>query len=126
MPCLLMLRVPWSSFVDNAGGARCSRLTGDQTVRFIDGVGRMYLRRPAGAAHWLSGSERRGEDDRDAGCIRLVELDAGAVHWQGAPIGRTERARFGYMPEERGLYPRMRVRDHSSTWASFVGGRAAR
>jgi ABC-2 type transport system ATP-binding protein len=41
----------------------------------------------------------------------LVELDAGAVRWRGAPIGQRERARFGYMPEERGLYPRMRVRD---------------
>jgi len=41
----------------------------------------------------------------------LVELDGGAVRWQGAPIGPEQRARFGYMPEERGLYPRMRVRD---------------
>jgi ABC-2 type transport system ATP-binding protein len=41
----------------------------------------------------------------------LVELDAGTVRWRGAPIGMAERARFGYMPEERGLYPRMRVRD---------------
>ena len=41
----------------------------------------------------------------------LVELDSGAVLWQGAPIGPAQRARFGYMPEERGLYPRMRVRD---------------
>ncbi len=41
----------------------------------------------------------------------LVELDAGVVRWRGAPIAAAERARFGYMPEERGLYPRMRVRD---------------
>jgi ABC-2 type transport system ATP-binding protein len=41
----------------------------------------------------------------------LVELDAGAVRWHGAPITPAARARFGYMPEERGLYPRMRVRD---------------
>lgn len=41
----------------------------------------------------------------------LVELDAGAVWWRGASIGASERAQFGYMPEERGLYPRMRVRD---------------
>jgi ABC-2 type transport system ATP-binding protein len=41
----------------------------------------------------------------------LVELDAGAVRWRDAPIGQAERARFGYMPEERGLYARMRVRD---------------
>ncbi len=41
----------------------------------------------------------------------LVELDTGAVRWRGASIGAAERAGFGYMPEERGLYPRMRVRD---------------
>jgi ABC-2 type transport system ATP-binding protein len=41
----------------------------------------------------------------------LVELDAGAVRWRDAPVGHVERARFGYMPEERGLYARMRVRD---------------
>jgi ABC-2 type transport system ATP-binding protein len=41
----------------------------------------------------------------------LVELDAGTVRWRGGPIGQRERARFGYMPEERGLYPRMRIRE---------------
>ena len=41
----------------------------------------------------------------------LVELDSGSVRWHGAPIGPEQRMRFGYMPEERGLYPRMRVRD---------------
>jgi ABC-2 type transport system ATP-binding protein len=41
----------------------------------------------------------------------LVDLDAGRVHWNGAQITLAVRARFGYMPEERGLYPRMRVRD---------------
>jgi ABC-2 type transport system ATP-binding protein len=41
----------------------------------------------------------------------LVELDEGTVRWQGMPVCAAQRARFGYMPEERGLYPRMRVRD---------------
>jgi ABC-2 type transport system ATP-binding protein len=41
----------------------------------------------------------------------LVELDAGSVLWDRRPIGPVERLRFGYMPEERGLYPRMRVGD---------------
>jgi ABC-2 type transport system ATP-binding protein len=39
----------------------------------------------------------------------LVELDGGEVLWDGRPIDVAERMRFGYMPEERGLYPRMRV-----------------
>ena len=41
----------------------------------------------------------------------LVELDSGSVRWKGAGITSADRARFGYMPEERGLYPRIRVRD---------------
>jgi ABC-2 type transport system ATP-binding protein len=41
----------------------------------------------------------------------LVELDAGMVQWCGRPVDSMVRARFGYMPEERGLYPRMRIRD---------------
>jgi ABC-2 type transport system ATP-binding protein len=41
----------------------------------------------------------------------LVGLDAGTVTWEGAAIGRAERLHFGYMPEERGLYPRMTVLD---------------
>ena len=39
----------------------------------------------------------------------LVPPDAGQVLWDGRTIGVAERLRFGYMPEERGLYPRMRV-----------------
>lgn len=41
----------------------------------------------------------------------LVAPDHGAVTWDGAPIGPDERLRFGYMPEQRGLYPRMKVQD---------------
>jgi len=39
----------------------------------------------------------------------LVRLDAGSVTWQDRPITATERHRFGYMPEQRGLYPRMPI-----------------
>ena len=45
----------------------------------------------------------------------LVEPDTGQVLWDERPIGLTERLRFGYMPEERGLYPRMPVASSSST-----------
>lgn len=41
----------------------------------------------------------------------LVRLDSGVVTWRGSPIAQGDRAHFGYMPEERGLYPRMRVRE---------------
>ncbi|MBT8164729.1 MAG: ABC transporter ATP-binding protein [Acidimicrobiia bacterium] len=41
----------------------------------------------------------------------LVVPDSGSVTWNGAEIGPEERLRFGYMPEQRGLYPRMKVQD---------------
>lgn len=37
----------------------------------------------------------------------LVRLDAGQVRWHDRPIQVSDRLRFGYMPEARGLYPRM-------------------
>jgi ABC-2 type transport system ATP-binding protein len=51
----------------------------------------------------------------------LVEPDAGGVLWQGQPVGRAQRTRFGYMPEERGLYPRMRVEDQIAYFARLRG-----
>ncbi|HEV7653567.1 MAG TPA: ATP-binding cassette domain-containing protein [Mycobacteriales bacterium] len=44
--------------------------------------------------------------------LGVLAADAGAVRWQGAPVTFETRRRFGYMPEERGLYPKMRVVEH--------------
>jgi ABC-2 type transport system ATP-binding protein len=41
----------------------------------------------------------------------LVTPDSGTVTWNGGPIGLEQRLRFGYMPEQRGLYPKMKARD---------------
>jgi ABC-2 type transport system ATP-binding protein len=41
----------------------------------------------------------------------LVELDGGRMRWNRGEVERETRFRFGYMPEERGLYPRMTVED---------------
>jgi ABC-2 type transport system ATP-binding protein len=51
----------------------------------------------------------------------LVALDRGAVTWHGAPIDRATRLRFGYMPEERGLYPRMRVLEQVAYFGRLHG-----
>ncbi len=61
----------------------------------------------------------------------LITLDAGSVRWQGRRVDRSVRQRFGYMPAERGMYPRMRVRDHLAYYGELTGldrtaaGRAA-
>ncbi|HEX5630063.1 MAG TPA: ATP-binding cassette domain-containing protein, partial [Acidimicrobiia bacterium] len=53
--------------------------------------------------------------------LGLVALDAGTIHWKGMPVDSTERVRFGYMPEQRGLYPKMRVRDQIAWLARLRG-----
>jgi ABC-2 type transport system ATP-binding protein len=40
-----------------------------------------------------------------------LAADSGTVTWGGAPLTREDRRRFGYMPEERGLYPKMSARE---------------
>ena len=51
----------------------------------------------------------------------LVELDAGEVLWDERPVRLEERLRFGYMPEERGLYPRMPVGEQLAYFGCLHG-----
>jgi ABC-2 type transport system ATP-binding protein len=51
----------------------------------------------------------------------LVIPDRGHVTWRGKPVERATRLRLGYMPEQRGLYPRMRVLDQLSYFAQQHG-----
>jgi ABC-2 type transport system ATP-binding protein len=51
----------------------------------------------------------------------LARPDEGRLRWRGREIGDAERRRFGYMPEERGLYPRMRVREQIVYFAELSG-----
>ena len=41
--------------------------------------------------------------------LGVLAADSGRVELGGAPLTRAVRRRIGYMPEERGLYPRMKV-----------------
>lgn len=41
--------------------------------------------------------------------LGVLSADSGQVLWAGRPIDAQVRRRIGYMPEERGLYPKMRV-----------------
>lgn len=49
----------------------------------------------------------------------VLAPDSGEVRWNGAPLSFGVRNRFGYMPEERGLYPKMRVKAQLSYLASL-------
>ncbi len=43
--------------------------------------------------------------------LGVLGADTGEVRWDGRPLDLAARRRIGYMPEERGLYPKMRLAD---------------
>lgn len=51
----------------------------------------------------------------------LVTPDAGEITWNGSPVDAASWSQFGYMPEERGLYPKMRVSEQLVHFARLAG-----
>lgn len=51
----------------------------------------------------------------------VVEKDSGEVSWRGKPVDAAFRRQVGYMPEERGLYPRMKVGEQLTYLARLHG-----
>ena len=54
-------------------------------------------------------------------CLGIVVADDGAIRWDGRPVGEVPRRTWGYLPEERGLYPRMNVLDQLVYFGSLYG-----
>ncbi|MFF4356322.1 ABC transporter ATP-binding protein [Streptomyces sp. NPDC001604] len=55
------------------------------------------------------GSNGAGKTTTMRIAVGVLDSDSGAVHFRGRPVDAASRALFGYMPEERGLYPKMTV-----------------
>ena len=66
---------------------------------------------PSGQVVGFLGPNGAGKTTTMRAVFGLTDLDAGSVRWNGAAVGSAQRRRFGYMPEERGLYPNMLVSD---------------
>ena len=64
---------------------------------------------PSGQVVGFLGPNGAGKTTTMRAIFGLTDLDAGVVKWDGTPVGRAQWRRFGYMPEERGLYPGMLV-----------------
>jgi ABC-2 type transport system ATP-binding protein len=64
---------------------------------------------PPGQVFGFLGPNCAGKTTAMRAIVGVVALDGGQVRWRGAPIDAQVRRAFGYMPEERGLYPGMVV-----------------
>ena len=76
---------------------------------------------PSGKVVGFLGPNGAGKTTTMRAVFGLIDLDAGAVRWDGAAIGPEARRRFGYMPEERGLYPGMLVGEQLEYLARLHG-----
>ncbi|MEA2167403.1 MAG: type transport system ATP-binding protein [Solirubrobacteraceae bacterium] len=76
---------------------------------------------PAGTLFGFVGRNGAGKTTTMRIVLGVLAADAGEVRWNGAPVKRAAIARFGYMPEERGLYPKMAVREQLLHFARLHG-----
>src|SRR2546430_3278160 len=91
-------------------------------------VDALSLSVPSGVIFGLLGPNGAGKTTSIRMIMDILEPDEGEVRLFGERAGRDHSGRIGYLPEERGLYPRMRVLDVLVFLAEVksVGRRAAR
>ena len=103
-PCGGSRVVAWPAVANTLELHGLSRRFGQ--VVALDGLS---LSVPSGRVTGFLGPNGAGKTTTMRAIFGLTDLDAGAISWDGAPVSPGVRRRFGYMPEERGLYPNMLV-----------------
>lgn len=68
----------------------------------------------------LIGTNGAGKTTTIRMILGVMQKDEGEISWNGGPINR-ETVRFGYMPEERGIYPKVKVIDQLIYFAELRG-----
>ena len=125
--------------IDVRIGSRAGRRAGSVTpmpARLeLDGLTRRYGERLAlddlsfavagGGLHGFVGPNGAGKTTAMRIVMGVLAPDAGVVRIDGRPAREDDRRRFGYMPEERGLYPRMPVHEQLVYLARLHGAGAA-
>lgn len=64
-----------------------------------------------GAMTGFVGANGAGKTTTMRMIMGVLEPSAGGLTWYGRPLTRADAEDFGYMPEERGLYPKQRILD---------------
>ncbi|ETK35813.1 ABC transporter ATP-binding protein [Microbispora sp. ATCC PTA-5024] len=89
---------------------------GDTTA--LDGVG--FAVRP-GEMFGFVGANGAGKTTTMRIVMGVLRADSGEVRRDGRPLTYEDRRRFGYMPEERGLYQKMKVAEQVEYFGRLHG-----
>ena len=76
---------------------------------------------PRGRIVGFVGPNGAGKSTTMRSVFGLVAPDTGTITWDGAPVDGVARSAFGYMPEQRGLYPKMRIAEQVAYFAELKG-----
>ncbi len=106
-----------------AGGLQLERL--GKRYGHIVAVNELTFDVRPGEVFGFVGSNGAGKTTTMRIVLGVLLADSGRVLWDGKPIDFATRRRVGYMPEERGLYPKMRVGEQLSYLAQLHGSPAA-
>ena len=68
----------------------------------------------------LLGTNGAGKTTTIRMILGILEKDSGSIQWNSKPVTR-ESVKFGYLPEERGLYPKAKVVDQLSYFGKLRG-----
>jgi ABC-2 type transport system ATP-binding protein len=84
-------------------------------------VNDLSLAIPRGSVFGLLGPNGAGKTTTLRMVMDILGADAGTIEILGRPADQSTRDRIGYMPEERGLYPRMVVEEQLVFFATLKG-----
>jgi ABC-2 type transport system ATP-binding protein len=87
----------------------------------VTAVSHLDLRVKQGALFGLLGPNGAGKTTTLRMLLRMLVPDEGAIQLFGQPLTDDSPNLVGYLPEERGLYPRMKVRDNLVFLAGIKG-----
>jgi ABC-2 type transport system ATP-binding protein len=68
----------------------------------------------------LLGTNGAGKTTTIRMILGILEKNSGTIHWNGSTVTR-ETVKFGYLPEERGLYPKAKIVDQLSYFGKLRG-----
>jgi ABC-2 type transport system ATP-binding protein len=99
-------------------------ITAHEVVKDFSGhraLNKVSLKVPEGSVYGLLGPNGAGKTTLLRIINQITAPDSGSVHFEGNPIGPEHRSMIGYLPEERGLYKKMKVGEQALYLAQLRG-----
>jgi ABC-2 type transport system ATP-binding protein len=91
-------------------------------VRAVDGLS---FKTEAGEIFGLIGPNGAGKSTTIRMIMNIIAPDSGQIRFDGKPLSEADKAKIGYLPEERGLYGKAKVGEVLEYLAALKGAKRA-